>query len=162
MTKKEKTKLINKILENTKKFEKEYYTKDKKTKKLSKNAQEIVNFLKMPSNNFGCNQTKVIKLMSILCGENITPFLPQTRNATLGKFTPFVAMVPLSNASGHNYQINKTTVSIGQGLYCIRNNGQVGNALNTYISEMRPATPSEIKKLPNVVLEKLKEYVLAL
>ncbi|MFC1644824.1 hypothetical protein ACFL08_02260 [Patescibacteria group bacterium] len=69
-----------------------------------------------------------------------------------------IMVVPLENGNGHNYELHKACLSIGNN-QALNADGSLGNYLPTGRADIRPATQEEIEKFfSRVSKDALKAY----
>jgi len=97
------------------------------------------NCLKEIQGNFGCQETHVAKLVSVLIGEDLVPYI---KTITPDQFT---AVVLLNNPNGHDYPLNKVLIVCNDD-HCVDEEGTTGNhAPFNSSGAWRRATREEIR-----------------
>lgn len=142
-----------KVIDITRSYEKKIEApKNEQREKLSPKARKIADIIE--SRNFGCYETKVAELMSVLLDEPISKAIITSLSSTgnvdgdvVGRAMPaYLAIVMLTIPNAHNYPL-KTVCLHETSDYFIQKNGKLGNhAPLAYRTAWRLATNDEIKK----------------
>lgn len=161
LNKTQKARLIATIKANTKAWGEEWSKEEKDKVTLTDKEKRVAEYLS--KNVFGCNNSYVTELMSILLEKDLKPHIHKPTK----KFNAdrLVAVVPVCGFDSHDYPkgIPAVTTTDKQFDRLIMATGDRGNSLSQGSqSQIRAATDKEIEDMPDVQLEAVARNIIFL